>query len=95
MTTDIITPKLQVVAWEITRSCNLFCAHCRASAHNGPYSDELTTEQCYRLIDQILEVAHPILILTGGEPLMRKDVFQIAGYAVSKGLRVVSALTGR
>ena len=91
---DIITPKLQLVAWEITRSCNLFCAHCRASADESQYSDELTTENCYRLIDQILEVGRPIIILTGGEPLVRKDVFQIARYAVAKGLRVVMGTNG-
>ncbi len=91
---DIITPKLQLVAWEITRSCNLFCAHCRASADDSRYSGELTTEECYRVIDQILEVGRPIIILTGGEPLARKDVFQIAEYAVSRGLRVVMGTNG-
>ena len=91
---DIITPKLQLIAWEITRSCNLFCAHCRASANNSQYSGELTTEECYRLIDQILEIGRPIIILTGGEPLVRKDVFEIARYAVTKGLRVVMGTNG-
>lgn len=91
---DIIVPRLQLVAWEVTKSCNLFCAHCRASADNNQYSDELTTEECFRLIDQILEAGRPIIILTGGEPLVRKDVFQIAQYAVSKGLRVVMGTNG-
>jgi len=91
---DIITPRLQVVAWEITKSCNLFCTHCRASSDNSQYSGELTTEESFCLIDQILEVGKPILILTGGEPLFRKDVFQIARYAVSKGLRVVMGTNG-
>ena len=89
-----ITPRLHLVAWEITRSCNLFCTHCRASADNSRYSDELTTEECYRLIDQILEIGRPIIILTGGEPLVRKDVFQIAGYGVAQGLRVVMGTNG-
>lgn len=91
---EIITPKLQLVAWEITRSCNLFCAHCRASAVNGPYPDELSTEECFHLIDGILEVGKPIIILTGGEPLMRPDALQIARYAVDKGLRVVMGSNG-
>ncbi len=91
---DSITPRLQLVAWEITRSCNLFCAHCRASADASQYRDELTTEDCYRLIDQILEVGRPIIILTGGEPLVRKDVFQIAQYTASRGLRVVMGTNG-
>lgn len=91
---DVITPKLQVVAWEITRSCNLLCSHCRASADTIQYRDKLTTEECFWLIDQILEVGKPILILTGGEPLVRKDVFQIANYAVARGLRVVMGTNG-
>jgi heme b synthase len=88
-----LKPKLQLVAWEITKSCNLFCAHCRASA-SGYIDYELSTEECYRLIDQILEVERPIMILTGGEPLMRRDVFQIAKYAVVHGLRVVMGTNG-
>jgi len=91
---DIIIPKLQLVAWEITRSCNLFCAHCRASSDDGYYSDELKTEECFQLIDQIVEVGRPIIILTGGEPLVRKDVYEIARYAISKGLRVVMGTNG-
>ncbi|MFC2073143.1 radical SAM protein, partial [Chloroflexota bacterium] len=91
---DIITPRLQLVAWEITRSCNLFCAHCRASADQGQYSGELSTEECFHLIDEILEVGKPIIILTGGEPLVRNDVFQIAEYGVNKGLRVVMGSNG-
>ncbi len=91
---QIISPRLQLVAWEITRSCNLFCAHCRASADNSQYTGELNTEECYRLIDQILEVGRPIIILTGGEPLVRQDVFRVAQYAVSRGLRVVMGSNG-
>ena len=91
---DILTPKLQLVAWEITRSCNLFCAHCRASANYGPYEGELSFKECCRLIDQILQVGKPILILTGGEPLLRHDIFEIAQYAVSRGLRVVLGSNG-
>ncbi len=91
---DVIKPRLQLVAWEITRSCNLFCAHCRASAASGRYEGELSTEECFHLIDEILEVGKPIIILSGGEPLMREDVLQIAKYAVTKGLRVVMGSNG-
>lgn len=87
-------PKLQLVAWEITRSCNLFCAHCRASAVYGSSPGELSTGECFQLIDDIVEVGKPLLILSGGEPLLRHDVFQIAEYAVSKGLRVVLGTNG-
>jgi heme b synthase len=91
---DIITPRLQLVAWELTQNCNLFCAHCRGSAGEGQYNGELTTEECFHLIDQILEVGKPIIILTGGEPLVRQDVLKIAKYAVTKGLRVVMGSNG-
>jgi heme b synthase len=89
-----ITPRLQMVAWEITRSCNLFCAHCRSSSTAGAYENELSTEECLHLIDGILEVGKPIIILSGGEPLLHHDLFQIAKYAVEKGLRVVMGTNG-
>ena len=91
---ETITPSLQLVAWEITRSCNLFCAHCRGSSTYSDYEDELSTEECFRLIDEILKVGRPIIILTGGEPLVRPDVLQIAKYAVNKGLKVVMGTNG-
>jgi heme b synthase len=91
---NILTPRLHLVAWEITRSCNLRCAHCRASAEDGPYEGELSNAECKTLIDQIKEVGSPILILTGGEPLSRPDVFDIARYGVSQGLRVVMGTNG-
>ncbi|MBI2831590.1 MAG: radical SAM protein [Chloroflexi bacterium] len=94
MTPDIIKPALQLVAWELTKSCNLLCAHCRASAEGGHYEGELTTEECFQVIDDILKVGKPILILTGGEPLARSDVFQIGKYAAGKGLRVVMGSNG-
>jgi heme b synthase len=89
-----ITPRLQMVAWEITRSCNLFCAHCRSSSTAGAYENEFSTEECLHLIDGILEVGKPVIILSGGEPLLRHDLFQIAKYAVEKGLRVVMGSNG-
>jgi len=84
----------RLVAWEITRNCNLYCAHCRASAQHGPYEGELSREECFALIEGILEVCRPILILTGGEPLMREDFLDIAKYATDKGLRVVVGSNG-
>ncbi len=85
---------LRLVAWEITRNCNLSCIHCRASAEKGPYSGEADTQSALKLIDQIAEVGNPIVILTGGEPLLREDIFDIAGYGTSKGLRMVMAPNG-
>jgi heme b synthase len=84
----------RVVAWEITRSCNLACVHCRASAGHGPYQGELSTSEAFTLVDQIASFSSPILILTGGEPLLRADVFDIAARATERGLRAVMAPNG-
>ncbi len=88
---NMTNPKPRVIAWELTRSCNLACAHCRASASYNSYQGELSTEECYRLIDDISSMGKSILILSGGEPLLREDFFSIAGYAARRGLRVASA----
>ena len=85
---------LRLVAWEITRNCNLSCVHCRASATMGPYEGELDTTACLNLLDQIHVVGDPIIILTGGEPLLRPDIFEIARYGSDKGLRMVMAPNG-
>lgn len=84
----------RLIAWEITRNCNLSCQHCRASATMGPYSGELETAACMQLLDQVAESGKPIIILTGGEPLLRKDIFDIAAYGTEKGLRMVMAPNG-
>ena len=85
---------LRLVAWEITRNCNLSCMHCRASATKGPYADELDSRTCIRVLDEIAETAKPIVILTGGEPLLRPDIFQIARHGTGKGLKMVMAPNG-
>src|SRR3990170_2129080 len=77
------------VAWEITRACALRCVHCRAEAQPKRDPRELTTEEGFRLIDQIAEIGGPILVLTGGDPLMRRDIFDFIGHAAQdRGLRV-------
>jgi heme b synthase len=86
--------QLRLVAWEITRNCNLSCVHCRAAATMGPYAGELGTKACLALLDQIQEAGEPIVILTGGEPLLRPDIFEIARYGTDKGLRMVMAPNG-
>lgn len=85
----LTAPPPRMIAWEITRSCNLACVHCRASALKGPYEGELSRQECFDLVDNIVSFAQPIIILTGGEPLARPDIFDIARYAIKKGLRVV------
>jgi heme b synthase len=86
--------EIRLVAWEITRNCNLSCVHCRASATQGPYTGELNTDACLRLLDQIADTGSPIVILTGGEPLLREDIFTVARYGTDKGLRMVMAPNG-
>lgn len=88
------TASLRMVAWELTRSCNLSCSHCRASSKSGPYPGELSTEECFRIIDDISSFSRPTVILTGGEPLLRKDIFEIARYGKAKGLNMVMAPNG-
>ena len=90
----VLPHTLRMVAWEVTRSCNLACSHCRASALRGPYPGELDTERCLRLIDEIAAVAKPVMILTGGEPLLREDIYTLAAYGDGKGLRMVLATNG-
>ena len=86
--------KPRLIAWELTGACNLKCKHCRGSSTETPDPDELSTAEAFRLIDEIVDFASPILILSGGEPLMRGDVYEIARYGVDKGLRVVLATNG-
>lgn len=90
--TDIPGPRL--VAWELTQRCNLKCSHCRASAVDEVDPDELTTEECYRVIDDIVAVGSPLLILTGGEPLLRSDIISLATYARGKNLPVAVGTNG-
>ena len=82
-------PPPRMIAWEITRSCNLACVHCRASALHGQYEGELTTEEAKALLDNIKSFSNPIIILTGGEPLARPDFYEIAKYGREIGLRMV------
>lgn len=82
-----------IVAWETTSACNLGCSYCRAKATAEPNRDELSTEEALALIDEI-EPLKPLLILSGGEPLLRPDIFLLSQRAVSKGLRVSLATNG-
>jgi radical SAM protein len=75
------------VAWEITRACSLACLHCRAEAQPRRDPGELTTAEALRVIDQVRAVGNPILVITGGDPLMRRDVYELLAYAVQTGLR--------
>src|SRR3990170_2641016 len=92
-----------IISWNITKRCNLHCAHCYldASYLTPPLEGgeegggELSTTECFRLIDQMAEVnPKAVLILTGGEPLLRKDIFQISKYASDKGFLTVLGTNG-
>lgn len=75
------------IAWEITRACAYACVHCRADAQHKADPEELTTAESLRLIDRLAEFGSPILIFTGGDPMMRRDLFELIAYATGKGLR--------
>lgn len=75
------------IAWELTRACAFACRHCRAEAQPRRLPDELTTAEAFDVIDQIRELGDPILVITGGDPMMRRDLYDILAYAVERGLR--------
>ena len=75
------------IAWEVTRACAYACVHCRADAMHTPDPNELKTEEAMHLIDRLADFGSPILIFTGGDPMMRKDLYDLIAYATQKGLR--------
>ena len=75
------------IAWEITRACAFACVHCRANAQHQRDPHELTTQEGFHLIDRFNAFGNPILIFTGGDPMMRPDLFDLIRYATEKGLR--------
>jgi radical SAM protein len=80
------TPFLAI--WEVTQSCDLACKHCRAAAQPLAHPDELTNAEGRALIDQIAEMGVPIFVFTGGDPIKRKDVYELIRYAADKGVHV-------
>jgi AdoMet-dependent heme synthase len=86
--------KPRLIFWELTKGCNLRCIHCRASATELSSPSDLSTSAAKAIIDQIAEVSSPILVLSGGEPLFRSDIFELARYGTDKGLRVALATNG-
>ncbi len=86
--------KPRLVFWEVTKGCNLRCIHCRASATELSSPTDLPTERALAIIGQIADFSNPILVLSGGEPLFRADIFQLARAAADRGLRVALATNG-
>jgi AdoMet-dependent heme synthase len=89
-----MTSSLRLVFWETTKACNLSCRHCRAVPRRSLGPTELTTSRAFDLIDQIAKVAKPVFVLSGGEPLFRPDLFDIAEYGVATGFRMALATNG-
>lgn len=77
-----------VMSWNVTRECNMKCSHCYINATEKKLDNELTTQEAKKLMDQICQVSRPLLILSGGEPLLRPDIFELIEYGSAKGLKM-------
>lgn len=77
-----------IVIWETTQACDLACVHCRASAQPLRNPLELSTQEAERLIDEVKDLATPLFVLTGGDPLKRPDIFDLVEYASRQGVRI-------
>jgi 12,18-didecarboxysiroheme deacetylase len=87
--------KKPVVVWNMTKRCNLRCIHCYALAEGEDYrGNELSTEEGKRLIDDLAQFGVPVILFSGGEPLLREDLPELIDYAVKKGLRAVISTNG-
>jgi len=86
--------KKPVVVWNVTRACNLNCVHCYARAVERTHDKELTHDQGIALIDDLADFGVPVILFSGGEPLMRRDLVDLASYAVKKGMRAVISTNG-
>jgi len=86
--------KKPVVVWNMTRRCNLKCIHCYSNSADIDYPDELTTEEGKKLIDDLAAFGSPVILFSGGEPLIRKDLLELAQYATKKGMRAVISTNG-
>lgn len=83
-----------VVAWNITKRCNFYCRHCYSSSDSSTDTLEFTKDEIYKVIDRLQEMRVPVLLLSGGEPMIRDDIFEIIGYAIEKNIRVSLSTNG-
>jgi radical SAM protein with 4Fe4S-binding SPASM domain len=83
-----------IVVWNSTKACNLRCIHCYYTAKAQPDPDELTTDEAKHFIDNLADFGAPVLLFSGGEPIMRDDLFELGAYAVKRGLRTVISTNG-
>lgn len=87
-------PKPRLIAFEVTRRCRFNCRHCRANAHSADDTEELTSEQCKKILVSVSHFCKPIIILTGGEPSERSDIYELIGYGRDLGFTMVMATCG-
>ncbi|HWB53984.1 MAG TPA: radical SAM protein, partial [Tepidisphaeraceae bacterium] len=83
-----------IVVWNLTRTCNLNCTHCYTASAARKYPGELTTKQCLLILDDLADFKVPAVLFSGGEPLVRPDLFELAAYARHRGLHVVLSTNG-
>jgi len=83
-----------IVVWNSTRRCNLLCAHCYLDADDRAGSDELTAEEARAFVDDVAAMKAPVLLFSGGEPLLRPDLFELGERAISQGVRAVISSNG-
>jgi 12,18-didecarboxysiroheme deacetylase len=86
--------KKPVVVWNCTQTCNLKCVHCYAGSENKKYEGEMSTEDAKKMIDDLAAFGAPVLLFSGGEPVVRPDLLELMHYAKSKGMRVVISTNG-
>ena len=83
-----------VVVWNTTRTCNLKCIHCYSNSDAKKYEGELTTKEALRFIDDLAEFKVPVILFSGGEPLLRRDLVKLTSYAKKKGIRPTISSNG-
>lgn len=89
---ELSTPPAPIVVWNVTNRCNLDCVHCYAKANTR--IKELSTEECKKIINELAELKVPLILFSGGEPLLREDIFELARYAKDRNIRVVLSTNG-
>ncbi|HEV7484868.1 MAG TPA: radical SAM protein [Thermoanaerobaculia bacterium] len=93
-TSDTCLGNGPVVVWNATRTCNLACIYCYADAETARFANELTTDEARAMIEDLALMNVPSLLISGGEPLVRPDIFELAAYATSLGVRVTFSTNG-
>jgi Fe-coproporphyrin III synthase len=86
--------KRPVVVWNVTRRCNLKCIHCYSNSDDIDFPDELSTAEGKTLIDDLAKLGSPVILFSGGEPLLRPDLLELAQHATDKGMRAVISTNG-